>query len=287
MAKVNVYELVTERIIVELEKGIIPWNRPWFGSPDGAFSRSTGKPYSFINQMLLGKPGEYLTFTQIKDAGGKVKKGETANVVVFFKPYLITEKNDKGEEEKKSIPILRYYNVFHIDQTEGIEPKYEKAVTNDLEPVEEAENIIQSYLQREKELEFENVKGNKACYNPTLDKVIVPEIHQFDAIEEYYSTAFHELTHSTMKESRCNREQDRKEKCVSFGSQEYSKEELVAELGASALVNHAGLESSKSFKNSAGYIQNWLQILRNDTKFIVSASSKAEKAVNYILGVEA
>lgn len=281
----NVYEMITDRIIAELEKGNIPWQKPWTGTAAGAFSRSTGKPYSLLNQILLGKPGEYLTFNQVQEAGGKIRKGEKASIVVFWKMYPVTETNADGEEVTKTVPVLRYYNVFHIDQCEGVEPKYAAPVTTELQPIEYAENIISEYVGRES-LKFENEKGDRAYYSPFYDKVVLPELTQFSQIEEYYSTAFHELTHSTMHPDRCNRQEERKGKNVAFGSEEYSKEELVAEIGAASLVNITGIESAKSFRNSAAYIQSWLRVLKNDNRMIVTAASKAEKAVNYILGME-
>ena len=119
-----------------------------------------------------------------------------------------------------------------------------------------------------------------------LDMIQLPLFEQFKDSNEYYSTAFHESVHSTMKESRCNRAEERKNKLVAFGSEEYSKEELVAELGSASLMNIIGIETKKSFKNSTAYFQSWIRVLKNDVKFIVSASSKAEKAVNYILNTE-
>ena len=123
-------------------------------------------------------------------------------------------------------------------------------------------------------------EGDRAFYRPTTDSITLPLMAQFTATAEYYSTAFHELTHSTGHASRLNR----LEKVAFFGTEAYSKEELVAEIGASALVNHAGLETSRSLRNSVAYIQNWLSVLKNDKRFIVSAWGKAEKAVNLILG---
>lgn len=280
----NVYEMVTERIIAELQKGRIPWQKPWTGTVAGAYSRSTGKPYSLINQMILGKPGEYLTFKQVQEAGGKVKKGETANIVVFWKQLPITEKDDEGNEIKKMVPFLKYYNVFHIDQCTGIEPKYSKPITADNTPIETAEQIINAYVDRESDLTFNPEQSDRAFYRPSTDEVVVPMLSQFAEVEEYYSTAFHELTHSTMHPDRCNRKGELK--VAAFGSEDYSKEELVAEIGAASLVNICGIETEKSFRNSAAYIQSWIRALRNDTRLIVSAASKAEKAVNYILGTE-
>lgn len=279
---INVYELVTNRIIEQLENNIIPWEKPWSGTIDGAFNRVSKKPYSILNQILLKYGGEYASFKQWKDLGGHIRKGEKSEMVVFFKMYPIKEKQDDGTEIIKTIPLLKYINVFHISQVDGVEPLKQK-VTHDIEPIEKAEKILNDYWNREN-ITIEHVKGDKAFYSPMFDKIQLPLFEQFKQSEEYYSVAFHESVHSTMKTSRCNRQEDRKGKVVSFGSEEYSKEELVGEVGSAQLMNIVGIETTKSFRNSTAYIQSWLKVLRNDNKFIVSASSKAEKAVNYILG---
>lgn len=281
---INVYELVTNRIIEQLENNIIPWEKPWSGTIDGAFNRVSKKPYSILNQILLKYGGEYASFKQWKDLGGHIRKGEKSEIVVFWKMYPIKEKQDDGTEIVKTIPLLKYINVFHISQVDGVEPLKQK-VTHDIEPIDKAEKILNDYWNREN-ITIEHVKGDKAFYSPMFDKIQLPLFEQFKQSEEYYSTAFHESVHSTMKTSRCNRQEDRKGKVVSFGSEEYSKEELVAEVGSAQLMNMVGIETTKSFRNSTAYIQSWLKVLRNDNKFIVSASSKAEKAVNYILGIQ-
>ncbi len=279
---INVYELVTNRIIEQLENNIVPWEKPWSGTLDGAFNRVSKKPYSILNQMLLKYNGEYATFKQWQELGGHIRKAEKSEIIVFWKMYPIKEKQDDGTEIIKTIPLLKYINVFHISQVDGVEPLKQK-VTHDIEPIEKAEKILNDYWNREN-ITIEHVKGDKAFYSPMFDKIQLPLFEQFKQSEEYYSTAFHESVHSTMKTSRCNRQEDRKGKVVSFGSEEYSKEELVAEVGSAQLMNMVGIETTKSFRNSTAYIQSWLKVLRNDNKFIVSASSKAEKAVNYILG---
>lgn len=279
---INVYELVTNRIIEQLENNIIPWEKPWSGTIDGAFNRVSKKPYSILNQMLLKYNGEYATFKQWQELGGHIRKAEKSEIIVFWKMYPIKEKQDDGTEIIKTIPLLKYINVFHISQVDGVEPLKQK-VTHDIEPIDKAEKILNDYWNREN-ITIEHVKGDKAFYSPMFDKIQLPLFEQFKQSEEYYSTAFHESIHSTMKTSRCNRQEDRKGKVVSFGSEEYSKEELVAEVGSAQLMNIVGIETTKSFRNSTAYIQSWLKVLRNDNKFIVSASSKAEKAVNYILG---
>ena len=284
MAKTNVYEMVTERIIAELEKGVIPWEKPWTGVRSGAYNRVSKRPYSLLNQMLLKHTGEYATYKQWQDLGGQVKKGEKSEIVVFWKIFEAEETNkDTGEKETKKIPLLRYYNVFHISQVEGVEPLAPEQLNDEVEPIEEADKIITDYITRE-HIEFTECRSNEAYYSPSQDAVVVPMKEQYKVINEYYSTTFHELTHSTGHKNRLNRLETGA--VAAFGSETYSKEELVAEIGSASLMNLLGIETVKTFRNSAAYIQSWLQVLRNDNKFIVSASSKAEKAVNYIFAAE-
>ena len=281
---INVYELVTNRIISELENGVIPWEKPWSGSVSGAFNRISKKPYSFINQMLLKHSGEYATFNQWRGIGGRIRKGERAEIVVFWKVYqkeLDEIDPETGKKKVQTIPTLKYYNVFHISQVEGVEPLEVTPETREIEPIEEAEKLIQNYVERE-QLSFKEQQSNEAYYSPLSDCVVVPEKKQFKEIAEWYSTTFHELTHSTGHKSRLNRLTTGK--AAAFGSECYSKEELIAEIGSASIMNLLGIETKHSFRNSAAYIQSWLKVLKNDIRFIVSAASKAEKAVDYIMG---
>lgn len=281
MTKANVYDMVTNRIIAELEKGKIPWQKPWTGVRDGAYNRITKRPYSLLNQMLLQHNGEYATFKQWQDLGGHIRKGEKSEIVCFWKILEQEETNkDTGEKESVKIPLLRYYNVFHISQVDGVEPLALEQLNDEVEPIEAGDQIITDYINRE-HLNFVECKSNKAYYSPSNDTVVVPLKEQYNLINEYYSTTFHELTHSTGHKNRLNRLQTGA--VASFGSEDYSREELTAEIGSATLMSIAGIETPKTFRNSTAYIQNWLQVLRNDNKFIVSASSKAEKAVKYIL----
>lgn len=280
MAGKNVYDLVTERIIAELEKGIIPWEKPWTGVRSGAYNRVSKKAYSLLNQMLLKHTGEYATFKQWTDLGGHIKKGEKSEMVVFWKIFEKEEINsDTGEKEVQKIPMLRYYNVFHISQVEGVEPL--AIPFRDVEPIEEADKVIADYVAREN-IEFTECASNEAYYSPSRDCVVVPMKEQYKLINEYYSTTFHELTHSTGHKNRLDRLKSGQN--AAFGSENYSKEELVAEIGSASIMNLLRIETKKTFRNSAAYIQNWLQVLKNDSKFIVSAAGRAEKAVNYIMG---
>ena len=270
----DIYSEVTSRIISEMEKGIIPWQKPWVAS-GGCISHATGKPYSLLNQMLLGRAGEFLTYKQVNAEGGYVRKGEKARMVVFWKWI---DKEDEETGEVTQIPFLRYYNVFHINQCEGIVAKHMQTNPNPASADATAEAIIKGYVDREG-VRMEHVEGDRAFYRPATDSITLPLLKQFKETAEYYGTAFHEMVHSTGHTKRLNR----LDATAFFGSDAYSKEELIAEIGSAALVNHAGLETAKSFRNSAAYVQNWLQVLKNDKRFIVSAAGKAEKAVDFIL----
>ena len=276
----DIYAAVTDRIVPQLEQGVIPWHKPWTGLQSGAISGTTGKPYSLLNQMLLGKPGEWFTWNQIQKLGGKVRKGEKSSMVVFWKQCPIKEEDPAtGEKVERMIPMLKYFNVFHIDQTEGIEAKTIDPEAYDPVTDSGADAIIADYLQRSG-VKLEHRHGDEAFYRPSDDRVVLPLREQFRDMAEYYSTAFHELTHSTGHRSRL----DRLSRNAFFGNEEYSREELVAEIGAAALLNHCGIETAGSFKNSTAYIQSWLRALRNDKKMIVSASGAAAKAFELITG---
>ena len=276
----DIYAAVTDRIVQQLEKGVVPWRKPWTGVRSGAISGATGKPYSLLNQMLLAKDGEWYTWNQIQALGGKVRKGEKSSMVVFWKQTPVKDEDPAtGEQIERMIPVLKYFNVFHIDQLDGIEAK-----TIDPEAIAPATDtaadaIIAGYLQRSG-VELEHRKGDEAFYSPSVDRVVLPLREQFPSKAEYYSTAFHGLTHSTGHSSRL----DRISRRAFFGNEDYSREELVAEIGAAALLNHCGIETADSFKNSAAYIQSWLRALRNDKKLIVSAAGAAAKAFELITG---
>ena len=292
--KFDIYQAVTDRIIAQLEKGVIPWHKPWKvtgvairGAEDlrkVAFNRVTKTAYSALNQMLLTRTGEYASFKQWTEAGGKIKKGSKSEIVVFWKWLDILDEKDldeSGKPKKKKIPFLKYLQVFHIDDVEGVKPLDLSNVTEASEQQfnsdEEAERIIDTYSEREKvRITYE---GNAAFYRPYTDEIYLPERFKFGKVgAEFYSTAFHEITHSTGAACRLDRI-----KPALFGSTDYSKEELVAEIGACGLCNLLNIETAKSFENSAAYIQSWIKKLRDDNKMIVMATAKAEKAIRYIL----
>ena len=281
MTKFNIYEEITNRIIEQLESGNIPWHKPWSGVAGGAYNRISKKPYSLLNQMLLKYDGEYATYKQWSNLGGTVRKGEKSEIVVFWKILNVEETKD-GKTEKKSIPLLKYINVFHVSQVDGVEPKIVEKKEH--KPIEEAEKIKNDYADREG-ITIKELITDEAFYSPLRDYIQVPCKEQYSDIMEFYSTLFHEMIHSTGHRDRLKR-LDCSFKVASFGGEDYSKEELIAEIGSAFLMNHVGIETSKTFNNSAAYIQSWLKVLKNDNRFIVSASSKAEKAMKYILGIK-
>lgn len=277
MSKIDVYEMVTNRIISELEKGVIPWEIPWHGVK-GTYNRISKKPYSIMNQMLLKHNGEYATFNQWRSIGGKIQKGAKSEFVIFWKLVPKEDYDSNGDRIIRQIPILKYYNVFHISQVDGVEPLPQEEL-HDIEPIIEVEKILNDYILRENII-LEHTASNEAFYSPSRDLIHLPLMEQFKEVEEYYSTFAHESVHSTMTVTRCNRPKH----LAKFNSESYSKEEIVAEIGSATLLNMLGIETHHSFRNSAAYIQSWLQVLRNDVKFIVQASAQAEQAVKYILG---
>ena len=280
MAKVsrkNIYEIINERIFELLEKGEIPWQKPWIsGEPANFVSK---KPYRGINPFILVSSGYscpyWVSFKQAKGIGGRVKKGEKGFPVVFWK---LVEKDDQDTESgKRKVPFLRYYKVYNLEQTEGIKiPELEQ---RNFMPIAEAEKIIHQ-MPRAPAIEHKELQ---AYYLPSQDLVNMPNANLFKSDEEYYSTLFHELTHATGHVSRLNRQE--LTKVTLFKSHDYSKEELVAEMGSAFLCGRCGI-TPKVIVNQAAYIKSWLTQLKNNRKWLVYAAAQAQKAADFILGNE-
>lgn len=287
----NLYEEVTAQIIEMMEQGQIPWHKPWAGTSAGAISHSTGRPYSLLNQMILQKPGEYITFHQVQEEGGRVMKGAKAKHVYFWKMLQkpVTDEDgrpvlkDDGTPKTQNIPVLKCFSVFHLDQCEGIKARWADRLPEvPAEPIQAAEAVLMDYISREG-IRFEADKlSNRAYYSPALDLINLPRLDQFKEAAEYYSTAFHEATHSTGHPSRLNR-LSLSGSLAAFGSEDYSKEELTAEIGSACILHQMGIETPQSLRNSAGYIQGWLKALKDDKSLIIGAAARAEKAARLIL----
>lgn len=285
----DVYEIVTNRIIEILEqKGDIPWRKPW-KSTGGARNLITKKPYRGINQILLNcsqySSPYWLSYKQAADKGGHIRKGEKASLVVFWK-WINTVKTPISDDTNPAdnptinkIPLLRYYNCFNLEQVDGIPHPPEEQITYEFSAIERAEQIIEN-MQNQPDIQY---GGDRACYSPMLDYVKIPNRETFHSPEGLYSTIFHELVHSTGHQNRLGRKGILEPSY--FGSHLYSAEECVAEFGASMLCGHAGIEQ-QTIENSAAYIQGWLSVLKNDKKLAIIAAGQAQKAADYILNIK-
>jgi antirestriction protein ArdC len=278
MSKFDIYETVTNLIVERLEAGVVPWHMPWKTSnaiPRNLISKKPYRGFNFWYLLSFGFEHPYfLTFNQIRNMGASVKKGSKSFMVVFWK---MVEYDKDGETEE--IPMLRYYRVFHVDDVEGINPAKipeNKSYDHEFDPIASCEQLIEFWYDSP----IVKLNMKKACYIPSLDEVHMPGPRTFFRDEEYYSTIFHELVHSTGHRKRLNRHE--RFSNLNFASKDYSQEELVAEMGAAYLCGICGIENV-TIDNSAAYIRSWLKKLKSDKKFIVLASGLAQKAVDYIL----
>jgi antirestriction protein ArdC len=274
----SVYEIVTGRILAELEKGQVPWRKPWRTLPPA--NLISKKPYRGINVFLLALTGYgsqyWLTYRQARALGGNVRKGEHGTKIVFWKFDTYETETADGESEERKSAFLRYYTVFNLEQTEGLKTLLALPPAF---PIESAEAIVKGMPNPPA---FE--QDAQAAYIPSRDTVTMPSRTAFDSQTEYYSTLFHELTHSTGHAKRLAREGfDTPQK---FGSESYSREELIAEMGSAMLCGVAGIEQS-TLANSAAYLKTWIERLKSDSRLVVSAASAAQKAADYIRGESA
>ena len=277
------YEEITNKIIEQLKNGCVPWEQPWFGVR-GAKSYNTNKSYSFLNQMVLGgESGHFITWHQINLLGGHLRKGSRGRRVFFWSTFEMAQENRLGEKVIRQIPYLKTYIVFNTNDCEGLPQRWvpQSIAENNNKPIESAEKIAKDYFDREKiELRHNNV--NESYYSVTNDYINLPPLERFNSTEDYYSTLLHEMVHSTGHQKRLKRFKENDSTSI-YGASDYTREELVAEMGCSFLMKQAGIESSRSLEQNAAYIQGWISKLENDYTLIAIAASRAEKAVDYIL----
>jgi len=280
----DVYQIVTDKIVAMLEAGVVPWRRPWT-SAELPRNLVTKKPYRGINHFLLSATMHvspfWLTLKQVNELGGSVRKGEQSTVIVFWKiDQKEGETDDTGNEETQRRFLLRYYRVFNLEQCDLPQARLDKLPkieTHEHDPIEAAELIIANMPQRP-ELE---TAGSKAFYSSLTDRVTMPARELFTSAEEYYATLLHELTHSTGHTKRLARETINE--AAPFGSATYSKEELCAEMGSAYLCAEAGI-SAPVIENQAAYVAGWLRKLRDDRKLLVYAAAQAQKAADFVIG---
>jgi antirestriction protein ArdC len=286
----SIYQTVTNRIISSLKAGVIPWEKPW-RTPrykGGSFPRNfyTGKPYRGINVILLWS-SEYhspfwLTFKQAQELKGSVRKGEHGAPVVFYKQLPEHAKTDEETtDDNECVPfVLCHYTVFNVEQCDGLTlPEIEQpANAPEIDEDEVCESIVTGWENRPT-LHLTSPTEYRAYYRPSTDSVQMPARYRFVNAPHYYSTLFHELIHSTGHERRLNRTfGDR------FGDELYSKEELVAEMGAAFLCAIAGIANEHTDRNTTAYIQNWIAKLEADNRLLIHAAANAQRAADCILG---
>ena len=277
----NTYELITNKVLGMLAAGTPPWRRPW---GTAGIARSIDKrPYRGINAFLLNAASfpnpVYLTFARALSLGGHVKKGEHGLPVILWKTDRIHDDESDDPTKMRTAFLLRHYTVFNVEQVEGLPEGTVPAIeVHTHNPIPEAEAILMG-MPNPPGIEK---KGGRACYTPALDMIRVPPMDRYPQPEEYYSTLFHELGHATGHASRLDR------KTIAdpqpFGTPDYSREELVAEMTAAFLCGECGIAPA-TLENSAAYLAGWTKVLKEDSKAVVIAAAQAQKAADYIRNV--
>lgn len=273
----DIYQEVTNSILSLLEQGVVPWRKSWTSgrAPQNLIS---GKAYQGMNSFLLAftpyTSPYWLTFNQAKARGGFVRKGERGTKIIFWHIFQREVEQD-GETTLKSMPYLNEWTVFNVEQCDGIQTPAVSPLT--FTAIEAAEQIIHTMPLPPA---IKHMHSDSPYYVPALDAVHMPRREQFTSSEAYYATLFHELAHSTGHKSRLARPDLMND--ASFGSEPYSREELVAEMTAAMLCGVTGI-APLTVQNSAAYLKGWLSALKNDKKLLIAAASQAQKAADFIL----
>lgn len=276
------YDKVNGLILGALDNGVIPWVKPWSSVCDKPKNFATGHEYSGANFFLLsllgGTSPYFLTFKQVNDLGGSVKAGSKAIPVIYWN---VVKKKEVEGEEKDSFAFLKYYNVFKASDITGIDFPTPKPLI-DFNPIPACETLVSNALALNACASIAHDESS-AYYRPSTDAIHLPLPSFFHSENAYYATLFHEMGHSTGHSSRLNRKGI--VELNSFGSHEYSKEELIAELTSAYLCAHLGLDTT--LDNSASYIDGWSKKLRDNPKWFIEAAGKAQKAANLLLNKQA
>jgi antirestriction protein ArdC len=288
--RADVYSRVTNKIIVDLERGVRPWLKPW--NAEHAAGRITrplranGQAYKGINVLMLWGEAElngfvcpiWMTFRQARELGAHVRKGEHGSLVVYADKITRTETGDDGEESAREIAFMKGYTVFNCEQIEGLPPHFYASATppvSDLERIAGAESFAANTGATVRH------GGDRAYYSITNDHVQMPLFECFRDAESYYATLLHELTHWTRHEKRLSREFGRKR----WGDAGYAAEELVAELGSAFLSADLGITAEPRDDHSS-YLASWLDVLKSDNRAIFTAAAHAQRAADYLHGLQ-
>jgi antirestriction protein ArdC len=287
----DVYSRITDRIVADLEQGVRPWMRPW--SAEHAAGRivrplrHNGVPYQGINVVMLWSAAVmkgyscpiWITFKQALELGGAVRKGERGELVVYANRITRTQTDEKGEETEREIPFLKGYTVFNVEQCDGLPAHYyAKAEAPALLPAQRIEAADRFFAATRADIRH---GGTRAYYAEGPDYVQMPPFETFRDAESYAATLAHELTHWTKHPARLARDMGR----VKWGDEGYACEELVAELGAAFLCADLGI-TPEVREDHAAYIGSWLQVLKGDKRFIFSAASHAQRAADFLHGLQ-
>lgn len=283
LSPTEVYAVVNDRVLKALDKGIVPWQKPWTTGANMNYPRNlqSGKFYRGINVFLLGmqeySDPRWTTFAAAKKMGGKVIKGEHSTLVTLMKRIQV--KDPDAPNGKRTIPLLRYYRVFNVEQViwpEGtIKPLATDEPTEDFDPIGAGEDALQRYVDSDSELSL-RWGGNRASYTPALHLINLPDRESFRSPEGFYATAFHECAHSTSRPLK--RKLD-----ATFGSTPYAKEELIAEMAAAFVCGFLSIQVD--YEQTAAYIANWKRAIQDDPKILVSSAGAAQRASDCILGI--
>ncbi len=284
----DLYSRVTNAIIAELETGVRPWTKPWSAEHlAGKITRplrSTGEPYSGINVILLWAESVargftapiWITFRQALALGGHVRKGEHGATVVYANRITRTDTGDNGQDVEREIPFLKAYTVFNVDQVEGLPAHFYAVAEPRLDAAKRIDHAERFFAATGADVRH---GGNQAYYALTPDYVQMPPFECFEDPESYYATLAHETTHWTRHPTRLDRDFGR----TRWGDEGYAREELVAELGAAFLCADLGLELEPR-PDHASYIDSWLQVLKDDRRFIFTAAAHAQRAADCLHG---
>jgi antirestriction protein ArdC len=271
----HISERITSMILKKLEQGVIPWHQPWsYDSwPRNPFTQNHYRGINIFILLLAMYPKPFwMTFGQIDRLGGHVKANEKGMPIVYWKLFEIKKK----DEDEQYIPLMKYYTVFNIEQCSGIDSSMFEKKEIDFIPLQQCEKVVKNMPQKP----IIKHNGGRAYYNCKNDIINLPPANTFRSNELYYSTLFHELIHSTGHARRLNRKSITE--AVEFGSTNYSKEELIAEMGSSFLCAHCQIEN-QTIDNSTAYISNWIEQFKDKKLMIITAAAQAQKAYEYIV----
>jgi antirestriction protein ArdC len=287
----DIYQSITNQIVAELEKGVRPWFKPW--NADHAAGRITGPlrangiPYQGINVLMLWSQAVakgyaaplWMTFKQALDLGAHVRKGEHGSLVVYADKITRKETDvETGNESERSIPFMKGYSVFNVEQIDGLPEHYYAKPAPRIEIVQRIERAESFFAATGAAIQH---GGNQACYIPSRDHIRMPPIEAFRDAESYYATLAHEATHWTRHSSRLDRDFGRHR----YGDEGYAREELVAELGSAFLSSDLDLTPAVR-EDHAAYIASWIKVLKDDKRAIFNAASHAQRAADFLHGLQ-